>query len=545
MNYYGIDLGTSNCLVAKITQNLDDTFDVKCLSDNNGEESFPSVVYFEDEKNYKVGNSALQKLYEKPDSTIELIKIRLGKTSKVKIKSGNIEFDKSPQEISSLLLKHFNIIHSEKIENTIITVPAFFDQNQKDATMQAGKIAGMNPQSLIEEPTAAIMYHIFSQYKQNGNNFMGISSKNILVFDFGGGTLDLSLIEMKKNSDDVIEPKVLAIGGDEELGGNNIDFIFTHVVLEHLLKKNENDPFIKETYEAFDSYYTTYKEEHKLRFPDNTSSEIKSFIFRLKRNVEQIKIKLSSEENARIILEGKYNPIKISREQFEDKVLMNRDINIKERIKASLNRISKHRIPVNEVLLIGGSSQIPFVKNIILETFEEMEMKKEHIILSDDFDKAVAKGAAIQAAISSGVAIPPFMHNKCESIVARDIELEHAGNSKLFIPMGTEYPFKERKQYSLKIGHALSETVSLKLNEIIDENNKRQICNFEFFLPVYYTDDLIEISMDIDEAGLYRIEAIHDNTKETVEFEPNKNHSLTKKQLNSAVESSNKMMDIS
>ena len=204
MNYYGIDLGTSNCLISKVISNLDDTFDVKCLTDDEGEDSFPSVVYFENEQNYKVGEKARKHLFTEPDSTVELIKIRLGKTHKIQVKTPNSRFEKSPQEISSYLLKHFNTIHSDNIENVVVTVPAFFDQNQKEATMQAGIIADIKPQSLIEEPTAAIMYHIFSEYKAKGINFMNMPQKNVLVFDFGGGTLDLSLIELRKNDDEII-----------------------------------------------------------------------------------------------------------------------------------------------------------------------------------------------------------------------------------------------------------------------------------------------------------------------------------------------------
>ncbi len=548
MNYYGIDLGTSNCLISKITSNLDDTFDVKCLTDNDGEDSFPSVVYFENEKNYKVGETARKHLFTEPDSTVELIKIRLGKTHKIQVKTPSGRFEKSPQEISSYLLSHFNTIHSENIENVVVTVPAFFDQNQKEATMQAGLIADIKPQSLIEEPTAAIMYHIFSEYKAKGINFMNMPKKNVLVFDFGGGTLDLSLIELTKNYDEIV-PKVLAIGGDEELGGNNIDFAFTKIILDYLKRKYPDDNFIEEVNDVFEEYYENYIDDHILRFPDDTSNEIKNFIFRLKRNLEQVKMKLSAADEARIVLEGKYRPINIKRESFENKVLKDEDINIEERIKDALGAISRtlknQKASVHEVLLIGGSSQIPFVKKTIIDALKDFNISQEHIILSDDFEKAVAKGAAIQSAIIAGVPIPPFMYNKCSSIVARDIELEHAGGSKLFIKMGTSYPLEEKERHTVRIGHSLSETVTLKLNEIVDEHSKRQICNFQFYLPIYYTDDPIEISMDIDEAGLYKIEAVHLNTGEAVEFEPNKQYSLSTTQIKDATASAKFMRDIS
>ena len=488
MNCYGIDLGTSNCLISKIITNLDDSFDVKCLTDDEGMDSFPSVVHFKNERDYIVGETALNRLSTEPDSTIELIKIRLGKTHKIHVKTPSSEFEKSPQEISSYLLSHFNTIHSENIENVVVTVPAFFDQNQKEATMQAGIIADIKPQSLIEEPTAAIMYHIFSEYKAKGIDFMNMPKKNVLVFDFGGGTLDLSLIQLTKENDEII-PKVLAIGGDEELGGNNIDFLFTKMILSHIASRNPDDDFINEVYDVFEEYYDTYIDEHVLRFPDGTSDEIKNFIFRIKRELERIKIKLSKEESEKITFERNYNRINISRKRFEELVLENDDLNIKERIKDALNTISKEakkqKAPLHEVLLVGGSSQIPYVRQTILETFQELNWSEDHIIFSHDFEKAVAKGAAIQSAIMSGVPIPPFMHNKCASIVARDIELEHAGGTKLFIKMGTSYPLEEKERHTVKIGHSLSETVTLKLNELVDENKKRQICDFKFYYIIF------------------------------------------------------------
>lgn len=489
MAHYGIDLGTSNCLVAKVSQNLDESFDVKCLSDEDGYESFPSVVYFESEKQYKVGNTALKYLYKKPDSTVELVKIRLGKTNHVEIRIDNSIFEKSPQEISSYMLSHLNLLHNKQIDNAVITVPAFFDQSQKDATMQAATLAGMKPKFLLEEPTAAIMYHVFSQYKEHGLDlFNGSQGKKILVFDFGGGTLDLSLIGITTQNNEVV-PKVLAIGGDPELGGNIIDFIFTKVILNMLKRKYNDDQFIDNVCNAFNSYYDQYINKHILRFDDNVSEEIKNFIFRLRRNLEQIKIKLSTDEEADIYFEGQYKPIHITRENFEKHVLMCDDINIKDRVISALDQISKKRIAISEVLLIGGSSQIPLIKEMIFEAFEDMRIPKNLISLSSDFEKAVAKGAAIQAAIADGVPIPPFIHNKCESIVARDIELEHAGYRQIFIPMGTEYPFEHKKEFTIKIGHALSETVSLKFNEVVimqdGYEEKREICNFEFYLPIY------------------------------------------------------------
>lgn len=546
MAYYGIDLGTSNCLVAKIVENLDGSIDVKCLSDDEGNESFPSIIHFSGGNNYLVGESAARKLSEYPQSTIELVKIRLGETT-LPIQIGNVSYDKSPQEISALLLKHFNTLHNNEIDQCVLTVPAFFDQSQKDATMQAGQLAQIKINHLIEEPTAAIMYHLFSQYKARGIEwFSRDNHKNILVFDFGGGTLDLSLIRIDY-IDGEVHPKVLAIGGDNKLGGNIIDFVFTKKVIQILVSQNKNDSFLKKVESAYSNYYSNYINNQKLEFTPEVDGETKNYIFRLKRNLEQVKIKLSFQSKAEIVFGGIYRPILITREQFQKTILQDDTINIIDRISNALYDVSSKKIPVSRVLLIGGSSQIPYIKETITEVLSEMGINESRVELSDDFEKAVAKGAAIQSAINQGVAVPPFMLNKCNSIVARDIEVEHAEHHSTLVTMGTEYPFEKKKMIDFKIGHALSKTVNLsfyeKIQQIDDIIKKKRICDVQFYLPVYYTNDKIIVSLNINEAGLYEIEAMHDESGENIEFEPHKPNSLSKAQLLEATISIKKMID--
>lgn len=548
MDCCGIDLGTSNCLIAKITQRLDDSFEIKCLSNLDGEESFPSVVYFEDDKTYKVGKVALKKLIEQPDSTIELIKIRLGKTSQIRVNTPDLSFEKSPQEISSYMLKHFDKFCETNILDAVVTVPAFFGQSEKDATMQAGKLAEIEVLSLIEEPTAAIMYHIFQLYSENGIEWLSTQGqKNILVFDFGGGTLDLSLIDVHYLNDEVV-PSVLKVGGDTTLGGNLIDFIFTKMVIEFLRENYPDDLFIEEVQIAYKEYFDSYIKGEKLRFSNSVSLDVKQFIFRLKRNLEQVKKKLSTQEETNIVLEGKYRQIPINRKNFEKSVLMCDELNIRDKIESALVQISRARKRVDEVLLIGGSSQIPFVKEVILEAFADMGVTKDLIFVCDDFEKAVAKGAAIQSAILKGVQIPPFMNNKCYSVVARDIEISHSGNCKTLVPSGTPYPLEKKVSYDIEIGHSLAEKINLRLNEIVvnDDKEKKtnEICDFQFYLPVYYTNDVINVALNIDEAGLYQIEAVHHKTKETVEFEPNKRYSLSDSDLEKALTTGKNMKDV-
>jgi len=278
------------------------------------------------------------------------------------------------------------------------------------------------------------------------------------------------------------------------------------------------------------------------------SIDVKQYIFRLKRNIEQAKIKLSTEKSVKISFEGIYKPIIVTREDFEEEVLGDSKLSIKTRIADVLKGISKKRLPISQVILIGGSSQIPYVRELIFNVFSSIGgITKEKIIHSDDFNKAVAKGAAIQAALKNGTIIPPFAQNKCNSIVSRDIEIYHAGKSSVFIPKGTEYPFLEKKEFAIKVGHALNDRIDLCFNEIIEKEKveKKEICQFSFFLPLYYTNDQIMLSMDINDAGLYQIGAMHTNTMESVEFEPTKRFSLSEAELNELVENLKGKKDIS
>ncbi len=194
--------------------------------------------------------------------------------------------------------------------------------------------------------------------------------------------------------------------------------------------------------------------------------------------------------------------------------------------------MSRQREVVHEVLLVGGSAQIPYLSRLITDVLGEMNLDRDHIMTSQEYDKSVVKGAAILGAIADGMEIPPFRRNRCRSIVARDIELQHVkGEPIVFVEKGTEYPFPEKREYIFNIGHALSETVDLMLNEVIETPGKaserKPVVDFTFHLPIYYTGDQIRLYLQINEDGLYQVEAVHDETNEYVEYEPQRQFSLS------------------
>lgn len=554
MAYYGIDLGTSNCLVARLKEGYDDgEYKIECLRDSDGEEFFPSVVHFSSSDHYTVGEDAAKYLAEDPDSTVELVKVRLGKTNEIPLCVNGACVEKSPQEITAILLKHMNESHRNRITSPVVTVPANFDQCQKNATMQAGELSGIRPRQLVEEPTAAMLYQIYSEYEENGENaFSSLQEKTVLVFDFGGGTLDLSVIK-RSFSNGIVKPEVLAVGGDENLGGNLIDFLFTRRIIMSLKKKYKNDHFVEELSEAYEAFFENYITNHILSFPANTRREVKQYIYRLKRHAESLKIELSSKQNAQVVLSGNYEKLPISRAQFEKMVLEDEALNIKEKITEAIKKLAEvvgANTFISEALLVGGSSQIPRIKEIVIDAMNAAGIPPKGIVLSSEYSTAVAKGAAIQAALLDGVPLPPFKESFCASVVARDIYLEcgNKGSEDPFVKHGTGYPFSKPEQALVLIPHALSENVPIRLLEMVRNEKgtyeKKPICDYRYYLPIFYTGDCIEVSMNINEAGLYQVEATHLATGEKVEFEPKKSFALSENDMNKVSQRLSKMVEI-
>ena len=545
MPFFGIDLGTSSCLAASLDEGLKDgEFLLECLHGEDAGESIASIVSFQSKDQYLVGEKAREKLFTDPDSTVELIKVCLGKTDSVSLVIDGEKVEKSPQEITALLLSHLNKNCRNKIVNPVLTVPAIFDQSQKDAVMQAGKLAQTSITQLIEEPTAAIIFQIFDDYQKRGLDFFKeAKSKNVLVFDFGGGTLDLSLICLSLDGENV-NPEVIAIHGDPTLGGNNIDLIFMEDILSRLSGRFPEDSFICRVYEAFEEY----RNNDRLRFPEQVPSEIKSFVFRLKRELERVKIRLSTGQRETIRLEGGYGEYPITREQFEQIVFKGTDV--RKRIFNAIQMIIKrsNHAPVDEVLLVGGSSQIPYLQELILNCFDRVHMPRSAIKVSSDYSHAVALGAAIQAALSAGVSVPPFRQNKSVSVVARDIILSCGQDCVTIVESGTPYPFAEEKIMSFSIPHALSPAVPISIKERIDDGAgqtvEKTICDYQYHLPLYYTGDVIQLAMNIDSAGLYQVKVKHVPTKEKVEFESRKAFSLSEKGYKDAAERIRSMKDV-
>ncbi|EDS78410.1 DNAk protein [Clostridium botulinum C str. Eklund] len=351
----GIDLGTTTCEIAYLNNGQPEII----LNDLN-KKITPSVVGIADKDEFIVGELAKRQAVLKPYKTIMEVKRFMGEERKIKL--GDKEF--LPQEISSIILKKLKedaeCYLGEEIIEAVITVPANFNDLQRKATKEAGEMAGLKVERIINEPTAAALAY--------GINNMN-SDEKVLVYDLGGGTFDVTVLELFEG---VIDVK--ASRGNNKLGGKD----FNYIIEQYIINNFEADNGV------------SLKEDNKA-------------IARIKEEAEKIKIKLSYEEEVDInipfiAVDKEGNPLEIKTnltrskfEAFTKNLVDSTEVIIDEAIKSAEYDIND----INVVIAVGGSSRIPQVKKMLQEKF------KDKIRYNVNPDEAVALGAAIQAAIKN------------------------------------------------------------------------------------------------------------------------------------------------
>ena len=378
----GIDLGTTNSCVAVMEGS-----DAKVITNSEGGRTTPSIVAFGKDGERMVGQAAKRQAVTNPTNTIFSIKRFMGRTHNevseeiqqvpykvVKGKGGiarvKIEDNEySPPEISAMILQKMKQTAEdylgEKVTEAVITVPAYFNDAQRQATKDAGKIAGLDVKRIINEPTAASLAYGLDQSKDNKKD------QKIAVFDLGGGTFDVSILQLDP---EIGTFEVLATNGDTHLGGDDFD----QKVILWLV-----DEFKKQ--EGIDL------------------SADPMALQRLKETAEKSKIELSASPKTTLNLPfitadsagPKHLNIDLSRAKFEE--LIDEDM---ERLKTPcLNALKDAKLKasdIDEIVLVGGSSRIPKVQEIVKELFGKEPNKSVNV------DEVVATGAAIQGGILSG-----------------------------------------------------------------------------------------------------------------------------------------------
>lgn len=379
----GIDLGTTNSEVAIVT-------DGKVTVINNGDtKMLPSYVGFNDNGHIIVGETARNQYLVYPERTIKSIKRLMGQDILVEL-AGQAY---SPQEISAIILKHLKAIAEshvgQVISKAVITVPAFFSDAQRQATREAGEIAGLEVVRIINEPTAAALAYDTGQ----------VESHQVLVYDLGGGTFDVSIVNIEAG---VVE--VLSSHGDNQLGGDDFDQLIVDYLVEQL--------------------HTQYQVDARLH---------SKAMARINRAAENAKITLSDQPYAQIeeeyLIEDQgaaiHLSLELSRMQYEEMIAESIDMTL-DSVHKALKSAKLTTADINDIILVGGSSRTPCIRERLLNEFGF----EPHS--SVDPDLCVTMGAAIQAAMIAG--------QKVDKVLV-DITPYTYGTSAIGSLMGQPYPF--------------------------------------------------------------------------------------------------------
>lgn len=362
----GIDLGTTNSLVAMV-----DEFTGKgeCFPNSEGINLTASAVCFTNKEEPMIGNTAKDCAILYPEETATLFKRLMG-VEKTAITVDGISY--SPQQLSALILKSLKqdaeTECEETVDKAVITVPAYFDNNRRQATMEAGEMAGLEVLDLLDEPVA-VMYHVDAI-----RNYAG---KTVLIFDLGGGTLDLVAVKVTEESIDEI-----AISGDLYCGGSDWDKEFV--------------AYIKETYLKGVSLDAEAEQE-------------------LVNKAEAAKKELSrKEETSFTVLTGSgRKEIQVTRSEFEACTAQwfHRAMKVLEEMKETLE--GKGVYHLDQIILCGGATRMPQIQRGIKEIFPDCEL------LAKDVDQAVAKGAAIYAKALMTEKQPEIIRSHMEKTVKK------------------------------------------------------------------------------------------------------------------------------
>ena len=478
----GIDLGTTNSCVAVMEGS-----DPKVITNEEGGRTTPSVVAFEQNGNVLVGQQARRQAITNPENTIFSAKRFIGRKfdeveherkrmpfKTLRAPNGDVHIEARgkvypPPEISSRVLmklkKAAEDYLGEPVDSAVITVPAYFNDSQRQATKDAGRIAGLDVKRIVNEPTAAALAYGLSKG--------GEDEHIVAVYDLGGGTFDISILEVAEN---VVE--VISTNGDTQLGGDDFD----DRIMQWLLGEFKKDSGID-------------------------VSKDKLVMQRLKDAAEKAKIELSQAPETEVNLPfltadasgPKHMQVKLSRAKFESLVsdLVERTV---EPCRKALADAKKKVEEIHEVLLVGGSTRIPMVQQKVREFFKKEPNK------SVNADEVVALGAAVQAGVLSG---------EVQDIVLVDVTPLSLGIETLggvmtvLIPRNTTIPTRKSETFTTAADNQSSVEVHVCQGERAMAGDNRTLGKFSLvgIPPAPRGVPQIEVTFDIDANGIVNVSA--------------------------------------
>lgn len=453
----GIDLGTTNSCVA-----VYEGGEAKVIANPEGSRTTPSVVAFKNGE-IIVGQAAKNQMVTNPD-TISSIKRLMG--TKEKVKANGKEY--TPEEISAMILgdlkKTAEAYLGETVKKAVITVPAYFNDAQRQATKNAGKIAGLEVERIINEPTAAALAYGMDKQEK---------TEQILVYDLGGGTFDVSILEI---GDGVFEVK--STSGNNHLGGDDYD----QRIIDYLVKE--------------------FKKSNSIDL-----SKDKMAMQRLKDAAEKAKKDLSGMTTTNISLpfisQGEDGPvhleISLSRAKFED---LTRDLteSTLEPVRKALKDAKLTKKDIDKVLLVGGSTRMPRIAEIIKEELGQEASKGVNP------DEVVAMGAAIQGGVLTG---------DVNDIVLLDVTPLSLGIETLggvctvLIPRNTTIPTSKSQVFSTAADNQPAVDIHILQGERPMAADNKTLGNFQLtnIPPAPRGVPQIEVTFDIDANGIVNVKA--------------------------------------
>lgn len=481
----GIDLGTTNSVVSY----MDGTNPV-VLENPNGKRTTPSVVSFKNDE-IIVGEVAKRQIETNPN-TVASIKRLIGTSQTVNV--NNKEY--KPEEISAMILSYMKDYAEkklgQKVSKAVITVPAYFDNAQREATKIAGKIAGLQVERIINEPTAAAL--AFGLNKTD-------KSMKVLVYDLGGGTFDVSVLELESGTFEV-----LSTSGNNHLGGDDWDNEIVKWLIEKIKSQHNYDP-----------------------------STDKMALARLKEAAEKAKIDLSNQSVASINLpfltvtsDGPVNvDLELKRSEFESMTAYLVD-KTRKPIEDALKEANITASELDEVLLVGGSTRIPAVQDMVQRTLGKAPNR------SINPDEVVAIGAAIQGGVLAG---------DVQDILLLDVTpltlgIETLGGiSTPLIPRNTTIPVTKSQIFSTAADNQTEVTIMVVQGErqMASDNKRLGQFNLSGIEPAPRGVPQIEVSFSIDVNGITTVTAKNMKTNEAQSIKIENSSKLSEEEIDRMV----------